>query len=69
MAGRARGVRQRFELSFLVFFRSFRSADLIELLDGEIDGTRFAEDRDFKEAGIYGARVVGDLLELHQSIC
>ena len=69
MARRARGVRQRFELSFLVFFRGLCSADLVKLLDGEVDGTGFAEDRDFEEARIYGARVVGNLLELHRSRC
>lgn len=64
MPAGARGIGQRFQLALFLLFAGFGGADFVELRVGGIDGAGFAEDADFEEAGVDGAREVGDLFEL-----
>ena len=61
-----RSIRQGFEFALFFLLAGFGDADFVEFGDGGSDGAGFAEDGDFEEAGVDGAREVGDLFELRK---
>ena len=61
---RAAGVAQGFKLAFFVLFGSFGDTDFMMLGYGEGDVGSFAQDGDFKEAGVDGVCEVGYLFQL-----
>lgn len=68
MAAGARGVGQGFEVALFFFFAGLGGADFVEFGVGSVHGAGFAQDADFEEAGVDGAREVGDLFELRGSV-
>lgn len=64
MPRRTRRIGKGFEFTLLLLLGRFSDVDFVELGDGRGDGAGFAEDGDFEETGIDGAREVGDLFEL-----
>ena len=55
------GVREGFEIAFFLLFGGFGDTDFVVLGHCERDGGGFAQDGDFKQAGVDGCGEVGYL--------
>lgn len=68
MAGRTGCVGEGFQFALFLLFGGFGDVDFVKLGHSCGDGAGLAEDGDFKQTGVDGAREVGDLLQLEQRV-